>query len=91
MLESLAVRTMSKARYSTANLGHLDWLLIITAILLRLSEDIDVMAHRMLQHYLDGGSSLPEDDFRIPVQAQLRHGKLASEAGHPLNINKWNT
>ncbi len=81
VLESLAVRTMSKARYSTQNLGHFglafDHYSHFTSPIRRYP---DIMAHRMLQHYLDGGKSLPADDFEQKCEHSSAQEKLAAEA-----------
>lgn len=81
VLESLAVRTMSKARYSTQNLGHFglafDHYSHFTSPIRRYP---DIMAHRMLQHYLDGGKSLPADDFEKKCEHSSAQEKLAAEA-----------
>lgn len=81
VLESLAVRTMSKARYSTQNLGHFglafDHYSHFTSPIRRYP---DIMAHRMLQHYLDGGKSLPADDFEKKCEHSSAREKLAAEA-----------
>ncbi len=81
VLESLAVRTMSKARYSTENLGHFglafDHYSHFTSPIRRYP---DVMAHRMLQHYLDGGKSLKTEDFEDKCKHSSDQEKLASEA-----------
>ncbi|MCP9762394.1 ribonuclease R [Lacihabitans soyangensis] len=81
VLESLAVRTMSKARYSTQNLGHFglafDHYSHFTSPIRRYP---DVMAHRMLQHYLDGGKSLPADDYEDKCKHSSDQEKLAAEA-----------
>lgn len=81
VLESLAVRTMSKARYSTQNLGHFglafDHYSHFTSPIRRYP---DIMAHRMLQHYLDGGKSLPAEDFERKSEHSSAQEKLAAEA-----------
>jgi ribonuclease R len=81
ILEGLAVRTMSKARYSTHNLGHFglafDFYSHFTSPIRRYP---DVMAHRMLQHYLDGGRSLPEDLYEQQCKHSSDREKLAAEA-----------
>jgi len=81
VLESLAVRTMSKARYSTQNLGHFglafDHYSHFTSPIRRYP---DIMAHRMLQHYLDGGKSLPAEDFERKCEHSSAQEKLAAEA-----------
>lgn len=81
VLESLAVRTMSKARYSTQNLGHFglafDHYSHFTSPIRRYP---DIMAHRMLQHYLDGGKSLPAADFEQKAEHSSAMEKLAAEA-----------
>ncbi|MGL4632200.1 MAG: ribonuclease R [Leadbetterella sp.] len=81
ILEGLAVRTMSKARYSTQNLGHFglafDYYSHFTSPIRRYP---DVMAHRMLQHYLDGGKSLPLDIYEENCKHSSDREKLAAEA-----------
>ena len=81
MLSQLAVRTMSKARYSTEDLGHFGLAFRryshFTSPIRRYP---DMMAHRLLQHYLDKGK--PED--RDPLEDQCKHAsareKMASDA-----------
>lgn len=57
MVDTLAIRTMSKAVYTTDNIGHyglsFDYYTHFTSPIRRYP---DVMVHRLLQHYLDGGA-----------------------------------
>ncbi len=81
MLQQLAVRTMSKARYSTEDLGHFGLAFRryshFTSPIRRYP---DMMAHRLLQHYLDKGK--PAD--RDPLEDQCKHAsareKMAADA-----------
>jgi len=81
MLQQLAVRTMSKARYSTEDLGHFGLAFRryshFTSPIRRYP---DMMAHRLLQHYLDKGK--PAE--REPLEDQCKHAsareKMAADA-----------
>jgi ribonuclease R/exosome complex exonuclease DIS3/RRP44 len=58
LVDTLAIRSMSKAVYTTENIGHyglaFDFYTHFTSPIRRYP---DVMVHRLLQHYLDGGKS----------------------------------
>jgi len=64
MIETLAVRTMAKAVYSTVNVGHyglaFDYYTHFTSPIRRYP---DVMTHRLLQRYLDGGRSVNQEKY----------------------------
>ncbi|UBM57388.1 ribonuclease R [Marinilongibacter aquaticus] len=80
-LESLAVRTMSKAKYSTEPAGHFG---LAFAHYSHFTSPIrrypDMMAHRMLQHYLDQGKSLNKEDYEEKCMHSSQQEKLAAEA-----------
>jgi ribonuclease R len=58
---------MSKAKYSTDNIGT-DWHLIITLY----SRYPDVMVHRLLQYYLDGGNQQMKKSMKLNVYILLQ-------------------
>lgn len=64
MIETLAVRTMAKAVYSTENIGHyglaFDYYTHFTSPIRRYP---DVMVHRLLQRYLEDGRSVNKEKF----------------------------
>lgn len=64
MLETLALRTMAKAVYTTDNIGHyglaFDYYTHFTSPIRRYP---DVMVHRLLQRYLDDGRSVNKEKF----------------------------
>ncbi|NQU87341.1 MAG: ribonuclease R [Mariniphaga sp.] len=59
VIENLAIRTMAKAEYSTRNIGHyglsFEYYSHFTSPIRRYP---DVMVHRLLERYLDGGRSV---------------------------------
>ncbi|HEV7379205.1 MAG TPA: ribonuclease R [Dyadobacter sp.] len=81
LIESLAVRTMAKARYSVEDLGHFGLAFKryshFTSPIRRYP---DVMAHRLLQHYLDGGKSVNKEQYEDGSKHSSERERLAAEA-----------
>ncbi|MDP3313882.1 ribonuclease R [Lutibacter sp.] len=81
MIETLAVRSMSKAEYTTQNIGHyglsFDYYSHFTSPIRRYP---DVMTHRLLQHYLDGGKSPKAEEFEDKCKHTTDREILASKA-----------
>ena len=81
MVDTLAIRTMSKAVYTTQNIGHyglsFDYYSHFTSPIRRYP---DVMAHRLLQHYLDDGKNASEEEFEIKCKHSSEMEALASSA-----------
>jgi ribonuclease R len=81
VLETLAVRTMAKARYTTNAIGHFGLAFpFYSHFTSPIRRYPDVMAHRMLQHYLDGGANLPLEPWESSSRHSSEREKLASEA-----------
>ena len=81
MIDTLAIRTMSKAKYSTDNIGHyglaFEYYSHFTSPIRRYP---DVMGHRLLQHYLDGGKSADEEVFETKCLHSSTMEGLATNA-----------
>jgi ribonuclease R len=81
LIDTLAIRTMSKAKYSTKNIGHyglaFDYYSHFTSPIRRYP---DVMVHRLLQYYLDGGKSVSEDVYEEKCTHSSNMEGLATSA-----------
>jgi len=81
MIETLTIRSMSKAVYTTDNIGHyglaFDYYTHFTSPIRRYP---DVMAHRLLQHYLDGGHSVKADKYEEKCKHSSEREYMASKA-----------
>jgi ribonuclease R len=81
LIDTLAIRSMSKAKYSTENIGHyglaFDYYSHFTSPIRRYP---DVMVHRLLQHYLDGGASANATVYEEKCEHSSNMENLATNA-----------
>ena len=81
LVDTLAIRTMSKAKYSTENIGHyglaFDYYSHFTSPIRRYP---DIMAHRLLQYYLDRGKSVSEEVYEEKCVHSSEMEYLAAQA-----------
>jgi ribonuclease R len=80
-LEQLAIRTMAKARYSTEDVGHFGLAFRryshFTSPIRRYP---DMIAHRLLQHYLDGKPSPDRAEYEPACKHSSSREQLAANA-----------
>ena len=81
LIDTLAIRSMSKAEYTTKNIGHyglaFDYYTHFTSPIRRYP---DVMVHRLLQQYLDEEKSTSQDALEEKCQHSSDMENLAAKA-----------
>ncbi len=81
LISQLAIRTMAKAIYTTKNVGHyglcFKYYSHFTSPIRRYP---DVMVHRLLQHYLDGGKAANKEELEEKSKHCSEREKLATDA-----------
>ena len=81
LIETLAIRSMAKAAYSTQNLGHyglaFDYYTHFTSPIRRYP---DMMVHRLLEKYIAGGRGVNQQEYEELCQHSSDMEQLASNA-----------
>jgi len=81
VLQSLAVRAMAKAKYTTDAKGHFGLAFEhYTHFTSPIRRYPDMMVHRLLQHYLDGGKSVSKKEFEDKCVHSSEREKRAADA-----------
>ncbi|WP_200974652.1 ribonuclease R [Echinicola sp. 20G] len=81
LLEQLAIRSMAKAKYSTEPKGHFGLAFShYTHFTSPIRRYPDMMVHRLLQHYLDGGKSPDKEPWDDKCVHSSEREKRASDA-----------
>lgn len=81
VLEQLAIRSMAKAKYTTETRGHFGLAFNhYTHFTSPIRRYPDVMVHRLLWHYLEGGKSPDKEEYESKCGHSSEREKRASEA-----------
>ncbi len=81
LIETVSIRAMQKARYSTHNIGHyglaFDYYTHFTSPIRRFP---DMMVHRLVSKYLDGGRSVSESKYEDLCDHSSNMEQIAANA-----------
>ena len=81
VLQQLAVRSMAKAKYTTEAIGHFGLAFAhYTHFTSPIRRYPDMMVHRLLQHYLDGGKPVNKKEFEDKCVHSSEREKRAANA-----------
>ena len=81
MIDTIAIRTMSKAYYSTENIGHYGLgFRFYTHFTSPIRRYPDLMVHRLLEHYLRGGASADAEVYEEYCRHCSQMEKRAADA-----------
>lgn len=81
MIETMVIRTMSKAVYQTTNIGHYGLAFpYYTHFTSPIRRHPDLMVHRLLTHYLAGRKSVSKSDLEAVCEHDSDMEKLAIDA-----------
>lgn len=81
MIETIAVRTMAKAYYTTHNIGHYGLAFpFYTHFTSPIRRYPDLMVHRLLESYIHGGKSADADDYEVRCEHSSDMEKRAADA-----------
>lgn len=81
VLQSLAIRSMAKAKYTTATEGHFGLAFPhYTHFTSPIRRYPDMMVHRLLQHYLDSGKSVEKEEYEEKCLHSSEREKRAADA-----------
>jgi len=81
MVETVAIRTMAKAYYSTDNIGHYGLAFpFYTHFTSPIRRYPDLMVHRLFEGYLEGGTSVKKADYESKCEHASDMEKRAADA-----------